>query len=68
MHIKIFVNFKDKKVIHTEAMMTSDEVRDLQSKGYEKVGTVKDGNVKIFWETKFFNPKDKYQRHIKDKK
>lgn len=56
---RILVNWETKKIIHLNDHNESRPFKILLSKGYQYVGLLKpDG--RIFWETDFFNPDDKY--------
>lgn len=75
MNIKLMVNFKTKKAIHTDKHAGTKEYQELLRKGYKKIGTVKIderlsslGTIKfkehkgIFWEPEYFEPADKYEQ------
>lgn len=57
---RILVNFKSKKIIHSNHSLISDEHKHLLSKGYIPVGLIKADNPKIYWDKEFFEPQDKY--------
>lgn len=62
-NLKIMVNFKARKIIHTSTTVGSSEYQYLLSKGYEKVGTAKVdeySEIKFFWDETYFNPSVKY--------
>lgn len=72
---KILVNFRDQKIIHTEAHAGSTEYVGLIKAGYVKVGTVKavslsdpyisqtfESVIEAYWESDYFDPGAKYNK------
>lgn len=62
-NIKIMVNWKEQKIIHTETHVGTKEYNQLCDKGYIRVGVIKvpEKSVNnIFWDDAFFDPSTKY--------
>ena len=60
------VNWQSKLVVHTDAQVGSPEYVALLNKGYVQVGEVKQPKeIKVFWNSEYFNPADKYLREVK---
>jgi hypothetical protein len=65
---KIMVNFGDRKVVHTDAHSGSEEFQSLIRQGYVKTGTIrqaKTGEIKVYWEPDYFEPRAKYIKPLK---
>lgn len=63
--IKIMVNWANQQIVHTEATVGSREYIALLDKGYKQVGEIKQPTeIKVFWDSRYFNPKDKYLRSL----
>lgn len=60
--LKILVNWGTEKIIHTSEHRGSSTYKELRYNGYEEVGSIKTdtANVKVFWESSFFEPRAKY--------
>ena len=68
---KILVNWKTKKIIHTNEHRGSTEFKGFLEKGYEDAGSIKSSivgldigtvEVKAYWNAEYFDPEAKYPK------
>lgn len=64
--IKIMVNWANHLIVHTSAAIGSPEYVHLLNQGYVQVGEIKQpSEIRVFWNSEYFNARDKYVRDIR---